>query len=172
MSETNYNETIIIPFLQKKCQDLLNTNLVFEANLSVEQAKSKDSSTYFNSQIEELKRKISVVTDEKNDIQSQNNIQLQNKIDELKKINAEQHNLISVDNNHKIELQNNIDELKRVSIEQSNLISVDRQKITDQTLEIEELKRVSISLSDKEVIKSKSTTYKTKKEVKLGGETY
>ena len=47
MSETNYNETIIIPFLQKKCQDLSNTNLVFEANLSVEQAKSNDSSTYF-----------------------------------------------------------------------------------------------------------------------------
>lgn len=143
MSEINYNEIIIIPFLQKKCQDLLNLNLVFEANLSVEQAKSKDSFTYFSSQIEELQRKISTVTDERNNAQSQNNIQLQNKIDEL----------------------------RRVTIEQSNLILIDRQKITDQNLEIEKLK-ISIELSNTKKLENTNIVRKTKKQAKSGGETY
>ena len=56
-----------------------------------------------------------------------------------------------------------IEELKRASIEQSNLSLIDKQRITDQNFEIEKLKSVSISLADTEVIKSKSTTYKTRK---------
>lgn len=42
MSEINYNETVVIPVLQKKYQDLMNTNLVLEVSLMVEQAKNKD----------------------------------------------------------------------------------------------------------------------------------
>jgi hypothetical protein len=42
MSEVNYNETVVIPVLQKKYQDLINTNLVLEVSLLVEQAKNKD----------------------------------------------------------------------------------------------------------------------------------
>ncbi len=42
MKEVNYNETVIIPLLQKKYQDLINSNLVLEANLLVEQAKNRD----------------------------------------------------------------------------------------------------------------------------------
>lgn len=42
MSEINYNETVVIPVLQKKYQDLMNTNLVLEVSLLVEQAKNKD----------------------------------------------------------------------------------------------------------------------------------
>lgn len=42
MSEVNYNETVVIPVLQKKYQDLMNTNLVLEVSLLVEQAKNKD----------------------------------------------------------------------------------------------------------------------------------
>lgn len=40
MGETkNYNETVIIPFLQRKVQELINQNLVLEANLLVERQK-------------------------------------------------------------------------------------------------------------------------------------
>jgi len=42
MSEVNYNETVVIPVLQKKYQDIMNTNLVLEVSLLVEQAKNKD----------------------------------------------------------------------------------------------------------------------------------
>jgi hypothetical protein len=42
MSETNYNETVVIPVLQRKYQELINNNLFLEVNLMVEQAKNKD----------------------------------------------------------------------------------------------------------------------------------
>jgi hypothetical protein len=42
MKEVNYNETVILPLLQKKIQDLMNSNLIFEAHLLVEQTKNKD----------------------------------------------------------------------------------------------------------------------------------
>jgi len=47
MNNVNYNETIVIPALQKKIQELQNTNLVLELSLLIEQNKSKDiQSTY------------------------------------------------------------------------------------------------------------------------------
>ena len=42
MSEVNYSDTVIIPVLQKKYQDMMNSNLVLEVNLLVEQAKNRD----------------------------------------------------------------------------------------------------------------------------------
>lgn len=42
MKEVNYNETVIIPLLQRKYQELMNSNLVLEANLLVEQTKNKE----------------------------------------------------------------------------------------------------------------------------------
>lgn len=38
----NYHESIVIPTLQKKIQELQNTNLVLEVALLVEQAKNKE----------------------------------------------------------------------------------------------------------------------------------
>jgi hypothetical protein len=40
MSEPNYNETVVIPLLQKKFQELTNENLVLEANLLVEKERN------------------------------------------------------------------------------------------------------------------------------------
>jgi hypothetical protein len=42
MKEVNYNETVILPLLQKKVQELSSSNLVLEAHLMVEQARNKD----------------------------------------------------------------------------------------------------------------------------------
>ncbi len=42
MSNVNYSETVIVPLLQRKCQDLMNMNLVLEANFLVEQRKCAD----------------------------------------------------------------------------------------------------------------------------------
>lgn len=38
--EINYNETVVIPFLQKKFQELTNQNLVLEVNLLIERQKN------------------------------------------------------------------------------------------------------------------------------------
>lgn len=42
MDEQNYNETVILPFLEKKCRDLLGINLVLEAKLLAEIEKAKN----------------------------------------------------------------------------------------------------------------------------------
>ena len=42
MNDVNYAETIIIPALQKRAQELLNNNLVLEISLLVEQEKNKN----------------------------------------------------------------------------------------------------------------------------------
>jgi hypothetical protein len=41
MSEPNYNETVVLPFLEKKCKDLLSVNLVLEARLLAEMERCK-----------------------------------------------------------------------------------------------------------------------------------
>jgi len=51
MNQVNYQETIVIPTLQKKVQDLQNTNLVLEVSLLVEQAKIKDLNTQLQKNI-------------------------------------------------------------------------------------------------------------------------
>ena len=42
MNEVNYAEKVIIPALQKRAQELLNTNLVLEVSLLVEQEKNRN----------------------------------------------------------------------------------------------------------------------------------
>lgn len=53
MKEINYNETVVIPLLQKKYQELINSNLVLEVNLMVEREKNKKLS----SELEEMQNK-------------------------------------------------------------------------------------------------------------------
>lgn len=55
MKEVNYNESVIIPLLQRKYQELMNSNLVLEANLLVEQAKNRDLAA----KVEVLEAKVS-----------------------------------------------------------------------------------------------------------------
>jgi chromosome segregation ATPase len=56
MSSVNYHETIVIPTLQKKLQELQNANLVLEVALLVEQAKVKDAGGQFKNEIDALKK--------------------------------------------------------------------------------------------------------------------
>jgi hypothetical protein len=41
MSEPNYNETVVVPLLQKKVQEMSNQLLFLEANMLVQQARCK-----------------------------------------------------------------------------------------------------------------------------------
>ena len=54
MDEHNYNETVILPFLERKCRDLLGVNLVLEAKLLAEMEKAKN----LQAKIEALQSKI------------------------------------------------------------------------------------------------------------------
>lgn len=40
--ETNYTDSIVVPTLLKKTQELLNSNVILDINLQIEQAKVKD----------------------------------------------------------------------------------------------------------------------------------
>jgi chromosome segregation ATPase len=51
MNTVNYQETIVIPTLQKKLQELQINNLFLEVSLLVEQAKTKDIENYYKNQI-------------------------------------------------------------------------------------------------------------------------
>ena len=54
MSEPNYNETVLIPLLQKKYQDSANLALAYEANYLIEKAKND----FLQNQIQELTKKL------------------------------------------------------------------------------------------------------------------
>lgn len=73
MNEVNYNETVVLPFLQRKYQEVVNNNLVLEANLVVEQAKNKDIAEKLTKTqqtfVQEIASKDSVILDLNNKIQ-------------------------------------------------------------------------------------------------------
>jgi hypothetical protein len=98
MSEVNYNETIVIPFLQKKFQELVNNNLVLEVNLMVEQNKNKDLTEKFNNTTQNFALEIS-----KRD----------SKIEELTNIANDRANIISINRSSIKEQQAIIDELNK-----------------------------------------------------------
>lgn len=41
MNEVNYNESVVLPHLQRKYQELVNQVLILEINLQIEQARNK-----------------------------------------------------------------------------------------------------------------------------------
>jgi chromosome segregation ATPase len=79
MNTVNYQETIVIPTLQKKLQELQINNLFLEVSLLVEQAKTKDIENYYKNQIghvdsikNELDQKSNKITELKTQISSIN----------------------------------------------------------------------------------------------------
>lgn len=54
MKEVNYNETVVLPFLERKCKDLLSINLVLEARLLAEIERAKG----LQAEIETLQAKL------------------------------------------------------------------------------------------------------------------
>ena len=90
MKPVNYNESVILPYLQKKVQDVLNNNLILEASLLVEQAKNKDLFDEIGQatkeEIHELKQK---------ELKHQEFVvQVSNRVDELKKLGLAKDNVI------------------------------------------------------------------------------
>jgi hypothetical protein len=90
MKPVNYNESVILPYLQKKVQDVLNNNLILEASLLVEQAKNKDLFEEIGQatkeEVHELKQK---------ELKHQEFVvQVSSRVDELKKLGLAKDNVI------------------------------------------------------------------------------
>ena len=76
MENVNYNEKVVVPFLEKKCKDLLSVNLVLEAKLLVEQSKTKDFESIVaseNEQLNKLKNDLNHANETINHIQMERN---------------------------------------------------------------------------------------------------
>ena len=76
MENVNYNEKVVVPFLEKKCKDLLSVNLVLEAKLLVEQSKTKDFESIVaseNEQLNKLKNDLNHANETINHIQIERN---------------------------------------------------------------------------------------------------
>jgi chromosome segregation ATPase len=83
MENVNYNEKVLLPFLEKKCKDLLNLNFVLEAKLLVEQNKVKDFESHIQNESDQVQRlsndlqhantTINQIQSERNRIESERN---------------------------------------------------------------------------------------------------
>lgn len=61
MSEPNYNETVIIPLLQRKFQELISQNLMLEANLLVE----RERNAWLSGQLQSTESRLDTVSKRK-----------------------------------------------------------------------------------------------------------
>lgn len=61
MSEPNYNETVIIPMLQRKFQELVSQNLMLEANLLVE----RERNAWLSGQLQSTESRLDTVSKRK-----------------------------------------------------------------------------------------------------------
>lgn len=61
MSEPNYNETVIIPMLQRKFQELISQNLMLEANLLVE----RERNAWLSGQLQSTESRLDTVSKRK-----------------------------------------------------------------------------------------------------------
>lgn len=163
MSEPNYNETIIIPFLQRKAQELMSTNMILEAHLLVEQGKVKAAEDKFKNAENEFNLKFSYLEEDKQTLQKNLNQITQSKNNEV----GQQTQLV-------VELQNKIEELTKLSSEQANTISINRNSIREQQVIIEDLKTQLNNLNSQlEQSKLKPLLKKKKKEEDiLDGDSY
>jgi uncharacterized coiled-coil DUF342 family protein len=125
MAEVNYNETIVIPFLQRKFQELVNNNLILEVNLLVEQAKNKELLDQLNNQIEtsvqEIAKRDDMISEYKGKY-NQTQIEMQSKAPAIH------------------ELQRKIEELNNIANDRANTITLNRNSIREQQAIIEQLK--------------------------------
>jgi chromosome segregation ATPase len=72
MEEVNYNDKVVLPFLEKKCKDLLSLNLVFEAKLLIEQNKVKDFEAFANQENEKVEGLVNQIENLKLNIENIN----------------------------------------------------------------------------------------------------
>jgi chromosome segregation ATPase len=112
MDEVNYNDKVILPFLEKKCKDLLSVNMVLEAKLLVEQTKLKDFEQEFSKEAEEVDN-LRVVIEQKDQQILNINQQKDQQI-------AEIHNQMNLNNEEKNRTINTLNDEKNALFREKN----------------------------------------------------
>lgn len=125
MDEVNYNDKVILPFLEKKCKDLLSMNMVLEAKLLVEQTKLKDFEQEFSKEAEEVDN-LRVVIEQKDqqiaEIRNQMNLNNDEKNRTINILNDEKNALFREKNDLQGNLNSANEKLQReTSVNQSIL---------------------------------------------------
>ena len=157
MSEPNYNESVIRPFLQRKAQELMTTNMILEAHLLVEQSKVKVVEDRLKNSENEFNLKFSNLETEKQELHKTLNQLTQSKNNEV----GHQTQLV-------VQLQNKVEELTKLSSEQANTISINRNSIREQQVIIEDLKIQLNNLNTElQQARSKPLNKKKKKEEEM-----
>lgn len=75
MNSVNYNETLVIPILQKKVQELQNANLALEVSLIVEQTKNKDLTSFYQKDTASNVEKDKLILSLKDQLKNQQDLQ-------------------------------------------------------------------------------------------------
>lgn len=156
MSNVNYHESIIIPTLQKKIQELQNSNLVLEVSLLIEQAKVKDAGNVFQSEIDSLKKcnqelesKNARVISLKNEVNS--------KMDELNSLRT-QYNELDQKYNREVSVKNSV-------LSEYNLLKTQYEESTQKNKEFQDIlenlkSQLSNTKADFEALKTSINTKK------------
>jgi chromosome segregation ATPase len=109
MDEVNYNDKVILPFLEKKCKDLLSMNMVMEAKLLVETQKYKDFEQFSNNYTDEI--------DNLKDTIEQKNLEINTLQSQMSHVHSEKNAVIN-----RIETEKNA-VINRIETERNNLSS-------------------------------------------------
>jgi chromosome segregation ATPase len=156
MSNVNYHESIIIPTLQKKIQELQNSNLVLEVSLLIEQAKVKDAGNVFQSEIDSLK-KCNQELEAKNARVTSLKTEVNSKMDELNSLRT-QYNELDQKYNREVSVKNSI-------LSEYNLLKVQCEESNKKIKELQDLledskNQLSNAKADFEALKTSINTKK------------
>jgi uncharacterized coiled-coil DUF342 family protein len=128
MDEVNYNDKVILPFLEKKCKDLLSMNMVLEAKLLVETQKYKDFEQFANNYTDEI--------DSLKDTIEQKNFEINTLQSQMSHVHSEKNAVINRIETEKNAVINRIETEKNAVINKTeterNDLSVQVNTLTDQ----------------------------------------
>jgi len=113
MEEVNYNDTVVIPFLEKKCKDLLALNLVLEAKLLIEQNKVKNFESFANGENEKVEGLVNQIENLK--------LQHSKEITNLQSAVNTANNSVNNIQNEKNNLQNQLSDLQSKATREESL---------------------------------------------------
>ena len=131
MDEVNYNDKVILPFLEKKCKDLLSMNMVMEAKLLVETQKFKDFEQFANNYTDEI--------DNLKDTIEQKNREIDTLQSQMSHVHSEKNSVINRIETEKNAVINRIETEKNAVI---NRIETERNDLSSQLNTLtEQLKR-------------------------------
>ena len=179
MDEVNYNDKVILPFLEKKCKDLLSLNMVLEAKLLVETQKYKDFEQFagnYTEEIDNLKDTIEQKNFEINTLQSQMSHVHSEKNAVISKIETEKNAVINKIETERNDLSSQVntlnDKLKReISVKDSILGEYNILKAKFDELNIQRntlSQEIELLKSELEIAKATPVKKSTKKDLVHG----